>query len=67
MNQYSPADLARATVPGGPQDVEEAVARVGALVTDLDALTKLPTIEHVAVFEEVQQVLADTLSAVDEA
>lgn len=47
--------------------VDEASEQVESAITALNGLDQLPMSEHVAVFESVQQTLADTLSAVDEA
>jgi hypothetical protein len=62
VSQFVTDDAADA----GP-DVAGARTRVSDAVARLDELPRLATAEHVEVFESTQQVLADTLSAVDEA
>ncbi|GAA4891692.1 hypothetical protein LX16_2138 [Stackebrandtia albiflava] len=64
---FSPADLARRSEVPDPADIGDVLAEAEAALAGLDALDRLATPEHVAVFETVQQVLADTLTAVDEA
>ncbi|MFD0559845.1 hypothetical protein FB566_0498 [Stackebrandtia endophytica] len=63
---FSPADLARQSTPVEPADVDTVMESADQALAELDGLAQLPTPEHVAVFEAVQQSLADTLTAVDE-
>lgn len=66
MSQFSPADFARQR-QSAVVDVESVTERTLEALAELETLSDLPTADHVAVFESVQQSLADTLSAVDEA
>ncbi|MGH8794043.1 MAG: hypothetical protein ACRDXX_15530 [Stackebrandtia sp.] len=67
MNQFSPADLADRAPHDPDLDAEVVMRHAAEAVERLDGLSELPTARHVDVFESVQQTLADTLSAVDEA
>lgn len=66
MTGYSPADLAR-RADASPPDAETVAAEVARVLGALDRLSDTPTVEHVAIFEDVQASLADTLSTVDDA
>jgi|GEM_PF-5303365 len=63
---FSPADLARQATPAEPADVDAVMESADQALAELDGLSQLATSDHVAVFEAVQQALADTLTAVDE-
>lgn len=64
---FSPADLARQTTPGAGESVDEVMAEAEEALVELDRLGQLPTGEHVAVYETVQQALSNALTVVDEA
>ncbi|HIV57070.1 MAG TPA: hypothetical protein H9902_03845 [Candidatus Stackebrandtia faecavium] len=49
------------------RQVTEASDAVDAAVATLSKLDHMETVEHVHVYEEIQQVLAETLSSVDDA
>ena len=49
------------------QEVHEASTAVETAMDSLVKLKDLPTADHVQVFEDIQQVLAETLSSVDDA
>lgn len=64
---FSPADLARQTTAVEPESIDDVIAEADEALVRLDHLAQLPTVEHVAVYEGVQQALSNTLTAVDEA
>lgn len=66
MSDFASTESGR-TGPVDQVDISGTTGRVAQTVSDLDRLYRLDTVDHVAVFESIQQVLSETLATVDDA